>query len=474
MTLQANPALQACHDGGTGLCDPGSERNRYYPSKLMTARDFMLEQHYGFARRRLINRALFGWGVVVGLRVKPGPQDTALEIGPGLALDRYGREVALAHALQLQSDRMIWLLTEGQTPQPGRYLLSAHYAERRAEPVRVPDLCGCGETEWNRICETVAVSLRPDAGEFTAERPCVGCGCPPALPESEQETAKWRAPCLCAWSGEPPRAEPPPLCERAGLWLDPDSPVPLAWVSVTEGGPCPVFDPNTIDDCLPRRIVKRNELLYDLIRGCDLTHLETISWHAWHLQPDPNQQVPWADFAKMFDGSKADGDAIWTDFVFGFDGPVQDRVMNQDVVAMTAVIQDGGYRRGTYGIAWGQMLRVPILKVTPEPDAHEPSDPPATSRRYRCWVDQKWWSSQVDEVTSSRFCEGPSTIEIEIRGDLILDCRGQAVDANAVGRRSEGPFGNGTPGGTFLSVFPLERREEGSPDTTRNPEGARR
>ena len=478
MTLQVKAALRPPDCGSTGRCDPGSERNLYYPSKLMTARDFTLEQHYGLGRRRLINRALFGWGVVGGLRISAGKQHTMLTIGPGLALDRYGREIALGHPAEVSSDRMIWMIDAGATPQPGRYLLAAHYAEMRTEPVRVPDLCGCGETEWNRICETVVYSLWPDipcdGWVFTAERPCPACGCPSQLPDSEQETAKWRAPCLCAWSGEPPLAEPPPLCEREGVWLDPDSPVPLAWVTVTEGGACPVFDVGTIDDCLPRRIVKRNELLYDLIRGCDLTHLETISWREWHLRPDPNLQVTWADFAKMFDGTKTDGDAVWTDFVIGFDGPVQDRLMNQDVVAMTAVIQDGGYRRGTYGIAWGQVLRVPILKLTPEPDAHQPPDPPGTARSYRCWVDQKWWDSQVSDVTSSRFCEGPSTIEIEIRGDLILDCRSQAVDANAVGRRNDGPFGNGTPGGTFLSIFPLERRSEGAQgSTTSTAEGAR-
>jgi hypothetical protein len=48
------------------------------------------------------------------------------------------------------------------------------------------------------------------------------------------------------------------------------------------------------------------------------------------------------------------------------------------------------------------------------------------------------------------------------------------VDANAVGRRNDGPFGNGTPGGTFLSIFPLERRSEGAPgSTTSTAEGAR-
>ena len=46
----------------------------------------------------------------------------------------------------------------------------------------------------------------------------------------------------------------------------------------------------------------------------------------------------------------------------------------------------------------------------------------------------------------------PSAVEIEVRGDFIVDCNGQTVDANAVGL-SPAPTGNGTPGGTFLSSF---------------------
>ena len=52
---------------------------------------------------------------------------------------------------------------------------------------------------------------------------------------------------------------------------------------------------------------------------------------------------------------------------------------------------------------------------------------------------------------------GDTWVEIEVRGDFIVDCNGQPVDANAVGRRSA-PTGNGTPGGTFLSTFRVEPR----------------
>jgi len=52
-------------------------------------------------------------------------------------------------------------------------------------------------------------------------------------------------------------------------------------------------------------------------------------------------------------------------------------------------------------------------------------------------------------------------VEIEVRGDFIIDCNGQAVDANAVGL-SPGPTGNGTPGGTFVSRFKVDRAKGAS------------
>src|SRR4051794_26257818 len=54
----------AISDGGTDcaeLCLEGC-RNRYFRRKQMTAEDFKVEQAYMIERRRLMNRALYGWG----------------------------------------------------------------------------------------------------------------------------------------------------------------------------------------------------------------------------------------------------------------------------------------------------------------------------------------------------------------------------------------------------------------------------
>ena len=55
------------------------------------------------------------------------------------------------------------------------------------------------------------------------------------------------------------------------------------------------------------------------------------------------------------------------------------------------------------------------------------------------------WASDALRGIETEFERSKVSVEMEIRGDRILDCNGQAVDAN----------GNGTPGGTNLSYFAL-------------------
>ena len=61
-------------------------------------------------------------------------------------------------------------------------------------------------------------------------------------------------------------------------------------------------------------------------------------------------------------------------------------------------------------------------------------------------------STTPSESRKTIFNQTRRTVEIEIRGDFIVDCNGQTVDANAIGL-SPAPTGNGTPGGTFFSTF---------------------
>ena len=70
------------------------ERNNYFYGKLLSVDDFRLEQQYGNDKRRMLNRFLYGAGVVTGMNVV-GVDDTTILVESGLALDYSGREIVI-------------------------------------------------------------------------------------------------------------------------------------------------------------------------------------------------------------------------------------------------------------------------------------------------------------------------------------------------------------------------------------------
>lgn len=65
-------------------------RNNYFEGKRLTPDMFRTEQRYLLERRRLLNRAIHGWGVVYGYGVEYVPEGK-LKVKPGVALDACGR-----------------------------------------------------------------------------------------------------------------------------------------------------------------------------------------------------------------------------------------------------------------------------------------------------------------------------------------------------------------------------------------------
>jgi len=112
------------------------------------------------------------------------------------------------------------------------------------------------------------------------------------------------------------------------------------------------------------------------------------------------------------------------------------------------------------------VYRAPIVRVDMSPDAQ------GLVRRATVVVDKDWFSDAVDGRRSI-FYGGETAVEIEIRGDFIVDCNGQTVDANPIGVHAPptGPAGNGTPGGIFLSNFRVEARESARHYDTANHKG---
>jgi hypothetical protein len=496
-------------------CTTG-RRNLYFPGKRLTPDSFKTEQDYLVERRRLINRAIHGWGVVYGYGVtmpaaaKQGTQPRRLTIAPGLALDRAGRELVQTDAASLDVSTVLFFDDQGNLQPDGpvsyrdpRYpdrtadecwLLEVHYAERLLDPMKFTDACSCERHEWNQVCETVRYSLRRvdcraccDCFDCELECECgTGPCCEPVMPprddgseppgktpqrelpspdphgerqqRCDDETphpdacgpARGGCRCLCDHlKGLQVGAECTELCELeepcARVRVDLHNGVPLACVKLKRGE-CGWELDAIYDDCGPRRLVKRNDLLFDLIRGCDLTRIVEVSWGAWHRRATP---VDFAQFDDYFGAPHANGGNL-TKFSVRFSRPVYARTVTADCFAMTVFFREkeGG---------WRHVMRAPIVDVHAQ-QAGDLIEEVALVVRTR-------WVNDAIRGGETRFDGYGARVEIEIRGDFILDCNGQAVDANAVGLRDV-PSGNGTPGGSYLSTFRVGKRTVPADDAT--------
>src|SRR6267142_894288 len=102
-------------------CDSGL-RNNYFDGKRLSTYSFRVEQKYGLERRRLLNRAIHGWGVVYGFAIAAAPLDDCekqretgkLGIGPGLALDQCGHELLQPGSRTVALDDLILVDQDGK------------------------------------------------------------------------------------------------------------------------------------------------------------------------------------------------------------------------------------------------------------------------------------------------------------------------------------------------------------------------
>jgi hypothetical protein len=504
-----SPTAECCTESP---CDSGL-RNNYFEGKRLTPDMFRIEQRYLNDRRRLLNRAIHGWGVVYGygIAVAAAKNDRrtdaprGFDIQTGLALDPCGREllqVGAAHVgipdlIPIDADGrradLEDLLSEGSykdVKEPPRtcWLISAHYAEEARDRVRINDPCHCEHDEWDHACETVRYSLRRiDCGDCR----CTKCDCdlwcdcdsdvcceeetPPrtvqqtaldaTTPEPEAVTRRCLpfrrggCRCLCHYLTA---LDPGDECARqlctvvepcALVRVDLANGVPLACIELVGNDCGDLTIADDIHTCSPRRLVKGNDLLFDLIRGCDLTRLDKIGWSDWHRAEGP---VAFEEFYKAFftSGSSGEGGYVSGRLWVEFSRPVCADTLRPDVFAITVLSVERDN--------WLQPLRVPIIRVE---SVIEGGD--RCARRATVVVDSKW----VDEALRCRggVFSGDTWVEIAVRGDFILDCNGQPVDAVAVGLAAV-PTGNGSPGGTFLSTFRVAKREPHSYPVGRDPE----
>lgn len=138
------------------------ERNRYFYGKLLTVRDFESEQTYFNDKRRLLNRLLYGSGVVAGMQVV-AVDDKSISVQMGVAFDRLGREIIVASPVTLKLSMM-----EGFTNNEyaKNVFLCIAYDEKGKEPVH--SVAGSSVraeeiNEYNRMQEGYRLFVKEEA-----------------------------------------------------------------------------------------------------------------------------------------------------------------------------------------------------------------------------------------------------------------------------------------------------------------------
>jgi hypothetical protein len=452
-TPQPEPCCE--HDCGAGV------RNRYFAGKRMAPDALRIEQEYQIERRRLTNRAVHGWGVVYGYPVAMADAaargeagaGTRITVGAGLAFDRMGRELVQTEPVSLSLDDMLELPgNEGDS-----YLLRVHYAEQLRAPVQIKDSCSCGRQEWDHVCETVRYSLQRVAATVCCDpQACeLACGCAACCgDESDRRQGgaasgvrDGAARCLCDHlTALSPGADCAALTEVSKrVRVDLHNGVPLACLALEQDECGRWRIARVVDACGPRRLVKRNDLLFDLIRGCDLTRVSDISWWRWHRASDP---IDWEDFDKYFASERHEQGGCETGFAVAFSRPVRVATLTADCFSMTFLIKQ---REG----GWLMPMRAPIRRLHYFDLSGDGDELAGGAALVVNWG----WVADALRGMETEFDRPGVKVEIEIYGDFILDCNGQAVDADARGL-SPFPSGNGTPGGTFRSTFVLGAKPE--------------
>ena len=132
------------------------ERNNYFFGKLMTEREYSSEQEYFNNKRRLLNVAIAGSGVVCGLNVtKTDGATIALE--SGLALDGLGRELAVPELIVTRLSELDGFSGDiGLSPY---VYLCLEYLETPIEPMHAMTAATGAATQFGRVLEGVRLFL---------------------------------------------------------------------------------------------------------------------------------------------------------------------------------------------------------------------------------------------------------------------------------------------------------------------------
>lgn len=424
-----------------------STRPTFTPRQMLTAQQLNAGLDDELKRQRLLNRAVHGYGVVLGLGLvvaDSGELDLdrgCLRLTGGLALDRHGRMLVWKGGRIGLDD-----LVDKPPTAEGHYTLCMHYAARPP----VTDDCGhCADDRSGWFQEGVVFTLRSACHRVDrrcAVHPpgaCVGheaylCRRTGAHPGENPRTVPVSAD--VDWMLADPGRLSTTGCDDWSYDPNPEVCVPVACVEIrdlADRTADPDCEPSlgfgtSVEVCRVRPFVYRNPLLYELVKGCDvlLPRVQAISWQDW-VDLGWRQRIPWADFAERI----ADGLEI------RFTRPIKVPTIHHASIFVTALTQE-------QDTDYWESHQVPIR-------FHPVDEEDDTVRGVRLVPDPEWLAAEVTGRRSSLF--GGARFEVTIRGQLLRDACGRMLDARPLDLAA-GERGHERPGGDFVSAFRVAHR----------------
>ena len=111
------------------------ERNRYYYGKLLSVEDFQREQAYMNHKRRLLNRLLYGDGILCGMQVLEVDEES-ISIEMGVALDAFGREIVVEQPIVKRLSVIDGFQENyNESKSEGALYLCIEYSEQATDPI---------------------------------------------------------------------------------------------------------------------------------------------------------------------------------------------------------------------------------------------------------------------------------------------------------------------------------------------------
>ncbi|MBD5799842.1 hypothetical protein BHU24_25050 [Bacillus pseudomycoides] len=136
------------------------ERMNYFPGQLLTAKNFKDEQTYMNEKRQLINRLIFGRGIVEGLNVvQVGESGREFKITIGVAFDEHGQEIVVSEEKQINVNEIPFT----------KFYVWVEYSEEKKEPLPPIDPCSSQEScNYNRWQEFGVIKMNANLPQDNA------------------------------------------------------------------------------------------------------------------------------------------------------------------------------------------------------------------------------------------------------------------------------------------------------------------